>query len=353
MTKKIIFPRLNDEQKKAAFCEENAVVCAGAGSGKTMVLSNRFAWLLTEKGFKVNEILALTFTKKAAAQMYGRIYSLVSKIAQTQTGIKAKRAKCALDDFIHSRIQTLDSYSASIVRQCAFRYGISPDFQIDEDRCYNLALEISYPFFISHRHHPAVERLFSGYRPNDIARKVFADILFNFCHIDKPRNFSSDIKIQFDSLCAEWKNYSELIKNILNKIEIDIFQDNALLPVLVPVMEKYKKEKIEMPESWEIRKYFDQLLNIPPDSAVEKAESHPVQKSFTAFLNLINSISAMSLRSGKRSDNPVKENIREIRSLMDFVLPLAISCMQAGFTISIMSLLSELQKLYLNRKRAE
>ena len=45
--------QLNEEQKKAVFCADNAVVAAGAGSGKTMVLANRFAWLLTEKGFKV------------------------------------------------------------------------------------------------------------------------------------------------------------------------------------------------------------------------------------------------------------------------------------------------------------
>jgi len=141
-------PQLNEEQKAAAFCEENAVVAAGAGSGKTMVLANRFAWLLTEKDFKVDEILTLTFTTKAAAQMYRRIHLLLTEIAENETGLKAQRARKALDDFIHARIQTLDSYSAALVKQCAPRYGISPDFIIDQERCQKIALEESLPFLI-------------------------------------------------------------------------------------------------------------------------------------------------------------------------------------------------------------
>jgi ATP-dependent helicase/nuclease subunit A len=49
MNNKSTSVQLNEEQKKAAYCTENAIVAAGAGSGKTMVLASRFAWLLTQK----------------------------------------------------------------------------------------------------------------------------------------------------------------------------------------------------------------------------------------------------------------------------------------------------------------
>ncbi|MCL2444010.1 MAG: UvrD-helicase domain-containing protein, partial [Treponema sp.] len=165
---------LNNEQKKAAYSMNNTVVAAGAGSGKTKVLANRYVWLLTEKGYKTDEILTLTFTKKAAAEMFRRIYSLVHETAKNETGIKAQRANKALDDFIHARIQTLDSYSSSIVKQCAPRYGISPDFKIDQDRCKELALEVSYPFLIANRHHPALERLYSINSHKNITGNIFA-----------------------------------------------------------------------------------------------------------------------------------------------------------------------------------
>jgi ATP-dependent helicase/nuclease subunit A len=343
-------PQLNEEQKKAAFCEENAVVAAGAGSGKTMVLANRFAWLLTEKGLKVDEILTLTFTKKAAAQMFRRIYSLVSQIAENETGVMAERARRALDDFIHARIQTLDSYGASIVKQCAPRYGISPDFQIDQERCRALALEVSYPFFIAHRHHPAIERLYSDNGPNDIVSNIFSDVLFDYCQIDKPIDFSADVRNQFDCLCTEWKNYRDILEKIIKNIESDVFADNGLLPALVPIMEK---NKIEMPETSEIRKYFDMLLNTPVESSIEKAESHPLKETLISLLYFVNSVCVLSLKYGKRSDNPVKENIKKLRDFFNPLSSLAISCMQAGFVLSIMSLLTELQSRYITRKRTE
>ena len=348
-------PQLNEEQKKAAFFTENAIVAAGAGSGKTMVLANRFAWLLTEKDCKIDEILTLTFTKKAAAQMFGRIHSLLSEIAGEQNGLRSERARRALDDFIHARIQTLDSYSASLVRQCAPRYGISPDFKIDQDFCYNLALEESLPFLITHRHHPAIEMLYSDNRPNDIVRNIFADVLFNYCLIDKPIDFIADIKKKFDYLRVEWKKQSGAIKTILEEADRHVLDDKDMFPDIIPFLDKIKKENIIIPESEDIRKYFNFILSFPPEYGIEKAESHPMQKSMVTLLGFLSDICSLKLIRGKRpkEGNPIKEKINQIRSLFGKFSSLSVSCMQAGFIFSIMSIMSELQDGYLNRKRAE
>jgi ATP-dependent helicase/nuclease subunit A len=346
--------QLNEEQKRAAFCKDNAVVSAGAGSGKTMVLAHRFVWLLTEKDYKVDEILTLTFTKKAAAQMFKRIYSLVLQIAHEEGGgVQAQRAQKALDDFIHARIQTLDSYSASIVKQCAPRYGISPDFLIDQQRCYNIALEVSYPFFIAYRRHPAIKRLYLGNRPNGIVRNIFADVLFNYSFIDKPRNFLADLKFQFNILSSQWESYIKNIRKLLYEIKLDVGNDNSLHPVLVEIIEKGKNDKIDIPTTDDLQKYFNQLQNIPVESVIDEAESHPMRKSLLRFLFFIKDIQGVNLKWGKRSDNPVKSNIYLLRAVFEPFSSLTISCMQAGFLTSMMSLLEKLQKRYLTRKRAE
>ena len=88
---------LNDEQRAAAYCDENAVVAAGAGSGKTMVLASRFAWLVTERKCRVREILTLTFTRKAAAQMYRRIHLMLAEIAAEDSDTKGKLAREGLE----------------------------------------------------------------------------------------------------------------------------------------------------------------------------------------------------------------------------------------------------------------
>jgi ATP-dependent helicase/nuclease subunit A len=344
---------LNKEQEKAVFCTENAVVAAGAGSGKTRVLAERFVWLLTEKDYKVDQILTLTFTKKAAAQMFKRIYTLLQQKAQTETGEKAERARKALDDFIKARIQTHDSYSASLVKQCAPRYGISPDFQIDQERCKTIAEEISYPFLIEKRGHPAIKKLYSLNRPDGIAREIFASILFNYSDMDRPSTLRLDIKKQFEIICAEWNDKCSELKKLLEETENLILEDNTLLPDLVPLMEKYKKTNVVFPDSEEIRKYFDALTATEPETCIERAESAPLQKTLTALLYFLNELCKVSLQKGKRSNNPVKENIKLIRVLFEHFFSLSVSCMQAGFHISLAALMEELQIKYIQKKRSE
>ena len=354
MYKKANRLQLNKEQEAAVFCGDNAVVAAGAGSGKTMVLASRFAWLLTEKDYKVDEILTLTFTRKAATQMFRRIHSLLSEIAEKEDGIRAQRARAALDDFIHSRIQTLDSYSSSLVKQCANRYGLSPDFTIDQERCHSIALEEALPFLITHRRHPAVERLYSDNRPKDIAGNIFADVLEQHCKIDRPGDFTEDAKTQFSIICAEWKKQSQELAVMLAEVEDLLAKDNELLPLLVPVMEKYKKENVKIPQAAELRDYFDFLLSVPREDCIEKAESHPLQEKIITLIFILSEIKAQNLRKGKKFDNPVKERIKYFKNnFFAKFSSLALSCIQAGFILSIMSLLTELQERYLGRKRAE
>ena len=65
---------LNDKQKDAVLCEKDKImVMAGAGSGKTKVLTTRIAYLIKEKNIKPENILALTFTNKASNEMKERI----------------------------------------------------------------------------------------------------------------------------------------------------------------------------------------------------------------------------------------------------------------------------------------
>ncbi|MCB0272408.1 MAG: UvrD-helicase domain-containing protein [Bdellovibrionales bacterium] len=74
---------LNSQQKQAVeSCDSNLLVVAGAGSGKTRVLTHKICYLIEEKGLYPSEILAMTFSNKAAREMKDRVQILLPSFEQ-------------------------------------------------------------------------------------------------------------------------------------------------------------------------------------------------------------------------------------------------------------------------------
>ncbi len=88
---------LNPQQQEAVLCTDLAlIIVAGPGTGKTRTLTHRIAYLLSEKAVPPEQILAITFTNKAAEEMKSRLEKLVGKVVAEQLVIKTFHAFCTM-----------------------------------------------------------------------------------------------------------------------------------------------------------------------------------------------------------------------------------------------------------------
>ena len=120
------YDTLNPMQREAVFTTEGPLlVLAGAGSGKTRALTHRVAYLIEEKGVKPWNILAITFTNKAAGEMRDRVNSLVEYGADSVWG------------------STFHSLCVRILRRFIENIGYTTDFSIyDSDDTKTLMKQI-------------------------------------------------------------------------------------------------------------------------------------------------------------------------------------------------------------------
>ncbi len=122
-----------DNQKKAHDFSRHISVTANAGSGKTMVLANRFLYILLSSNTNIEELVAITFTDKAAGELKKRIADTVDNIIFTTTDKNLKK-KCQniRSHLASANISTIHSFCAKILRLNPVEANIDVSFSILE-----------------------------------------------------------------------------------------------------------------------------------------------------------------------------------------------------------------------------
>lgn len=210
-------PKWTEEQTSAIIEKgKNIIVSAGAGSGKTAVLSER---VLThvQNGIEVDDLLILTFTNAAAAEMKERIRKKLSK---------DKNLKNQLDKVDLAYITTFDAYSLSLVKKYNHLLNISDKVTIIDDSIIRL------------KKREILNEIFEEYYKKENIN--FLKLIYDFCLKDDKEVFEGIIKIneKLDNLYNKenylkeyiCKNYNDDIINnyikeyvtLLNKKNVSI-----------------------------------------------------------------------------------------------------------------------------------
>ena len=209
---------LNDVQKEAVVNTDGAMlILAGAGSGKTRVLTTKVAYLIKEKGVRPDNVLAITFTNKAAKEMKERIYSLVG------------------NDAFKIQISTFHSFGLKILKQNYNLLGYQSNFTIiDSDDSLSVVKKIMKELGIDT----------NKYNP----RAVRSAISNNKNEMIDPINYENYVHTDYDEVVRDvYKKYEKNLK-LNNAIDFD---DLLILPLKL-----FKENPFVLKEYQEIYKYI-------------------------------------------------------------------------------------------------
>jgi ATP-dependent helicase/nuclease subunit A len=151
--------------------DRSMVVTAGAGTGKTYVLVRKYIDLLETRGVRVPEILALTYTEKAAAEMKERIRAGLS-------GRSGQFWERANEEFLVAPVQTFHSFCAQILREFPIEAGLEPGFAVLDEQQMARIHEESFESLITTpgdgTSHDALVRVLSIIEPGTLRGMLLA-----------------------------------------------------------------------------------------------------------------------------------------------------------------------------------
>src|SRR4029079_18788632 len=155
-----ILEGLNPPQAAAVTHETGPLlIIAGAGTGKTTVITRRIAHLIASRAARPSEILALTFTDKAAAEMEERVDTLVPY------------------GYADVQISTFHAFGDRLIKENALELGLTPDFRVLNraeqiiflrDHLFEIALKHYRPLGDPTRHLHAILTQFSRLKDEDV-----------------------------------------------------------------------------------------------------------------------------------------------------------------------------------------
>ncbi len=129
---------LTQYQKEALNHSKHISLTANAGSGKTFVLARRYLSILLEEDISLNNIVAITFTDKAAAELYKRIADEIeTRLTTSVNNIETKKLERLRRELVSAKISTIHSFCTEMLKEFPTEAGIDANFIPIDQRISN------------------------------------------------------------------------------------------------------------------------------------------------------------------------------------------------------------------------
>ena len=265
--------QLTPSQEEALNIEKHVCVTAGAGSGKTTVLVERYLKILREGDAKPQEIVAITFTEKASAEMKDRVIKKLNE--EENRGI----SESFLEQMNAAHISTIHSFCSSILREFPFQARVPANFSIIQGIEQKLLLQNTLKKTLKtiatneeDEHRPELTRLLQCYG----GQKNLVDFFSNM--VEKRDSLEHLMKKMYSN-----PNDTEIRTNLERQIreklmsQIDVAEFirclNAVLEVakgtkaenaknLIQQLEALYKQNPDLPEGLNLLKEIGDLITI-------------------------------------------------------------------------------------------
>ena len=291
----------NEAQKKAIESIHGPMlILAGAGAGKTRVITNRIANMIKNHKILPEEILAVTFTTKAAKEMKERVEKMVSKRIE---------------------ISTFHSFSLKILKQYYKELGYEKNFTIydvlDQMNIINVIMKKNN--FETKESTYEIANFISKFKEGNVKKIdfsnviIFEEIVSQYNNIMKQNNAMdfSDILINLNKLL----DISEILNEIQEKfkyIMVDEYQDtnNIQYEIIRKISQKYKNICVVGDENQSIYGFrganIQNILDFEkdyPDATIIKLDIN-----YRSTQNIVNASNAVIIHNKERIDKTIKSN---------------------------------------------
>ncbi|MEP0860809.1 MAG: UvrD-helicase domain-containing protein [Ignavibacterium sp.] len=253
---------LTPHQQRAVTLDDHLALTANAGSGKTFVLSRKYLEAAIKLDGQVSSIAAITFTEKAASELYQKISELIdTEIKNARDNTRIKVLEKIRRNLVSAYISTIHSFCIDILREFPVEAGIDANFTPIDQSLANELLELAVEetideYFNDPSRSEIVKRLLQYFSRKSVLQKELMSLIDDRKNVLKVKeeiysksdeeiikNFNEKFEIIFNEI---WGYYEDDFIHSLKKINNSVLANNPkseFAPTIKFYIDKFEKNK--------------------------------------------------------------------------------------------------------------